>query len=122
MLTFKGFSGNTMAQIEKDVNAFLADHPTMVPSNMQMCSGATGGLYVAILFTDLPAMPQFERQSIPLVQPAPWYPPREITADDPWKGEYYPVGDPPMEKPRMIDPGASVSRHVGDTTKFRMAS
>ena len=122
MLTFKGFSGNTMNQIENDVNAFLADHPTMVPSNMQMCSGATGGLYVAILFTDLPAMPQFERESIPLVQPAPWYPPQEITADDPWKGEYYPVGDPPMDKPKMTDPGTPPRRRAGGTLSFRMAS
>lgn len=120
MLTFKGFSGNNMDQIEKDVNAFLADHPTMVPSNMQMCS-RSNILHVAILFTDLPAMPQFERQSIPLVQPAPWYPPQEITADDPWKGEYYPVGDPPMDKPRMSDPGTPVQRRAGGTLSFRMA-
>lgn len=107
MLTFKGFSGRNMTEIEEDVNSFLANHPTLVPSNMQMCGDGRVGLYVGILFSDLPAMPQFERQSIPLTQPMPWYPPREITADDPWKGEYYPVGDPPMDKPRMEFPGAA---------------
>lgn len=122
MLTFKGFIGRTMSEIEKDVNAFIADNPTMIPTNMQMCGGGGNGLYVAILFNDFPAAPRFERQTIPLVQQTPWCPPQEITADDPWKGEYYPIGDPPMEKPRMNDPGAAPSRRTSTIPNFRVAS
>lgn len=100
MFKFKGFSGNSMQRIEEEINVFLADNPNLIPSNMQMCNdGMT--LYIGILFADAPALPKFNYE-IPVEAPIPYTPPREVTCDDPWKGEFIPVGDPPTQRPKVV--------------------
>lgn len=100
MFKFKGFSGNSMQRAEEEINAFLADNPNLIPSNMQMCNdGMT--LYIGILFADTPALPKFNYE-VPVEAPIPYAPPREVTCDDPWKGEFIPVGDPPTRRPKVV--------------------
>ena len=100
MFKFKSFSG-TPGNIDKEINDFLANNPSIIPSNMQMCNNGVR-LYVSILFSDMPALPKFDYETLPIGITRPDAPPREVTCDDPWKGEYIPIGDPPSQRPKVL--------------------
>lgn len=111
MSDFKIFEASCGCQeeIEEAVAKYLNDHPNMVIKDFQLAVSQCS-IYVAILFTlgylDLPMF--IDKQRVPL--PAK---PTEITCeDDPWKGEFVPVGDPP-KRPAVLPFGTPPPVVVG---------
>lgn len=79
-------------EIEEAVRKYLDDHAGMVVKDFQLAVSQYS-IYLAVLFTqgyiDVPMFIEKSRDPIPTTLP-------QITCqDDPWKGEFIPVGDPP---------------------------
>lgn len=97
------------AEIEEAVEKYLNDHPNMVIKDFQLAV-TQYNIYLAVLFTlgylDLPMFVE-KQQQLPAR-------PTEITCDDdPWKGEFIPVGDPPKRLPfGTPGPGVVTGRNV----------
>lgn len=123
MTIFKMFEEKVSSDLEKQVNDFLKENPRLTPLNMQLATNDHHALCLAVMFGEVLSPFEVDRNpfAVPFTQPVPYVPPQEITCDDPWKGEFYPVGDPPMNKPRMTDPGAS-TRRVANSLGFGMTS
>ena len=90
MTKIKMFTG-TAETVERDANAYLEQHPELVLQNIQLTNDARR-VIMAIAFskvsTPFHRLPETARVPLPM-QPV------EITCD-PWKGEFIPVGDPPI--------------------------
>lgn len=89
MMVFKVFTSGYPDQLEKQVNAFLSENRNTTVVNFSVMKDDHNYVMYAF-FNVFPELPQMPMTAGVIPQQ-----PTEIISDDPWKGEFFPVGDPP---------------------------
>lgn len=94
------------SELEEKIDEYIQGHPGMMPQSVSMAANDSY-IYATVIFNAVAVFPIVNtlEQRGPYGPIGPDY--TKKVNDDPWKGEFIPVGDPPIHPATAVSPAES---------------